>query len=444
MKNNENQFTIDNLAESLSVEVKNWLGGLQEKETQAKLAKEIIALANHGGGQIYIGFEDEENGIHKEIVPKEGEVSGFSRDKLASVVSRYIEPNFECEIDMRRRTDSEIVHPIILVPSIDKTPVWAKRSSPDETTLKSSCLYIRRPGAQSEPPCDRGDWLNIIDLLVRNRQDELLNAFRNILTPKAIPPESMLQNLIQWDTLQYKNWFQQVEKSQTNQLTKSTQLGTYSFSFRIHGFTSETNTEISQFLRSEMKNMSGFPPFSLPYNQYPGQNDSDGNLYFWLPTKSDGFQDYWKISKQGYGFHIRNFREDTPDYWSIYPKPKYPSFDISVHVYRAAEYVNSVSQIAQKFADINAKIDCKLTYRNMLGRSLATHNPGKYDIWHGGTSKSQEISNSITFNSAETELSLKEIIYRLLAPMFEHFDMFGLEKGLVNYIVDDAKSYQSK
>ena len=58
MDKNLTQYLIDNLQEGLQVEVKNWLGGLKDNHHKAKLAKEIIALANSGGGQIFIGFND--------------------------------------------------------------------------------------------------------------------------------------------------------------------------------------------------------------------------------------------------------------------------------------------------------------------------------------------------------------------------------------------------
>jgi predicted HTH transcriptional regulator len=62
MSDSKIQFLINNLHENLEVEVKNWLNGLQSNDEKATLAKEIIALANHGGGYIFIGFEDEGDG----------------------------------------------------------------------------------------------------------------------------------------------------------------------------------------------------------------------------------------------------------------------------------------------------------------------------------------------------------------------------------------------
>ena len=46
-------FLINHLSERQDIEVKNWLNGLQKAADKARLAKEIIALANNGGGDIF-------------------------------------------------------------------------------------------------------------------------------------------------------------------------------------------------------------------------------------------------------------------------------------------------------------------------------------------------------------------------------------------------------
>ena len=71
------QFIADNLQENLEVEVKNWLNGLQAKSDKAILAREIIALANHGGGYIFIGFDDK-GATLPEIAPAVGELEAFT------------------------------------------------------------------------------------------------------------------------------------------------------------------------------------------------------------------------------------------------------------------------------------------------------------------------------------------------------------------------------
>lgn len=52
---------INEPRETLDVEVKTWLD-LSNPDHRAIIAKEIIALANHGGGFLVIGFDERTDG----------------------------------------------------------------------------------------------------------------------------------------------------------------------------------------------------------------------------------------------------------------------------------------------------------------------------------------------------------------------------------------------
>ena len=47
--------------EALDIQVKEWLD-LADNDHRSMIAKEIIALANHGGGFLVIGFEERADG----------------------------------------------------------------------------------------------------------------------------------------------------------------------------------------------------------------------------------------------------------------------------------------------------------------------------------------------------------------------------------------------
>ncbi len=49
--------------ETLEVELKNWLDIVGSNEHKATLAKELIALANHGGGYVVFGFDETGDGV---------------------------------------------------------------------------------------------------------------------------------------------------------------------------------------------------------------------------------------------------------------------------------------------------------------------------------------------------------------------------------------------
>ena len=260
MNNDIVKFQIDNLQESLDVEVKNWLNGLQSNDDKAKLAKEIIALANHGGGYIFIGFEDEdENGFHKEIQPNQIESSGFSQDTVSSVVERFSEPSCQCVLGYFKRSGSEIPHPVIFVPGEHRTPIWAKRGN-DTADLKQKTVYIRGVGAQSRPPINQDEWEKLINRLVKARQGELLSSIRDILSPPKVSIEPEV-DLIAWVQSSKAVWQEKLETLEQDSPYRLNH-GHWSVAFKIKPFQVNTLVELSEKLDREMPKHSGWPPFT--------------------------------------------------------------------------------------------------------------------------------------------------------------------------------------
>ncbi|MCE9523139.1 MAG: ATP-binding protein, partial [Alphaproteobacteria bacterium] len=85
------QDLVDNPAETLSVEHKQWLD-LTDKGVRADLARHIAALANHGGGVIVFGFTDDMK------FAGANPFAAVDRDVIASIVTKYLEPPFHCDV----------------------------------------------------------------------------------------------------------------------------------------------------------------------------------------------------------------------------------------------------------------------------------------------------------------------------------------------------------
>ena len=66
-----------NPREDLEVELKGWLD-LDEGAHKADLAKAILALGNHGGGYVLIGYDDATRGP---IPPTTGATNHYDQDK---------------------------------------------------------------------------------------------------------------------------------------------------------------------------------------------------------------------------------------------------------------------------------------------------------------------------------------------------------------------------
>lgn len=94
--------------EALDVEVKEWLD-LTDSGHRALIAKEIIALANHGGGYIVVGFKELSDGTFEPATPRPANLDAWSQDSIQSIVAKYVDPTIQCRVVHRdapaRRTD---------------------------------------------------------------------------------------------------------------------------------------------------------------------------------------------------------------------------------------------------------------------------------------------------------------------------------------------------
>ena len=86
-------------SETLDFEVKGWLD-LNDAEARGTIAKAIIALENHGGGFLLIGFsKDQERLIPNAQRP--ASLAQYSTDEINSIIKKCAEPYRDWETDRK-------------------------------------------------------------------------------------------------------------------------------------------------------------------------------------------------------------------------------------------------------------------------------------------------------------------------------------------------------
>src|SRR6185369_4556991 len=96
------QDRVDNPQETLEVELKRWLN-LKDKLVRAKIARHICAIANHGGGYIVFGFNDDGS----------PDLSGpnydhYSTDEFSGIAKAYLSPPPQCAARVVTSTAGQI------------------------------------------------------------------------------------------------------------------------------------------------------------------------------------------------------------------------------------------------------------------------------------------------------------------------------------------------
>lgn len=443
MNNDGINFRINNLSERLDVEVKNWLNGLKTPDDQAKLAKEIIAIANSGGGEIYVGFDDVGEG-HPEIEPESGEPDAFTQDRIVGLIEKYVIPSFQCTVGLFRQDGSRVDHPVITVPGSHRTPVWAKRGSPDGSKLQQGTVYVRRPGGASEPARTQDDWEKLLDRLVRARRDEMLDAVRDVLHPPgnvAVP----VADLEKWDKECLNLWQERTNNLQAGDGRKH-EKGFWTLSFSIDPFNSPTLKELRQTLDLRLPAYSGWPPFTYLHHEPRTPRPIEDKIVAWLAKDhssasfiQDGYlEDFWCVSRDGCGFLLRGMEEDGPHYSRRSPAPSHGGyFDWTLPTYRMMEVLKFIEAFAAVFTSGGSQFQILLRYRGMEGRRLSQHSI-KYMLPGERTCFQEQLESRLEGDIVKIGTALEELVHSLLMPVYEQFDFAELPQEVVNGVIRDA------
>ncbi|MEE4208058.1 MAG: hypothetical protein V2I43_02175 [Parvularcula sp.] len=296
--------------EALDVEVKEWLD-LSDPAHKATLAKEIIALANHGGGFVIAGFREREDGLFEPLSERPEDLSAWSQDAIQGIVSRYIDPPIQCAVVHQAATTSGVVYPVISVPGGHRVPIVAKRGSPTGGDLIPRRVLVRRPGRNSEEPQSPEEWHQLFDRIVRNRQADLLDMFRVIMSGE-LPTASTSTEPTRRDELDafvthaIERWTASVSVLPADAAPRFLN-GYYDLSFAIDGdFENKTLAQLNDIIRLAVRNHSGWPPFVTIYRPPFTPRPIEGAVESWFGMDDDGpaedpaHSDFWRVSPAGF------------------------------------------------------------------------------------------------------------------------------------------------
>lgn len=423
--------------ETLDVEVKEWLD-LTENGHRALLAKEIIALANHGGGYIVVGFEDLADGSFQPATPRPANLDAWSQDSIQGIVAKYLDPTIQCSVLHRERPGTTERHPIILVPGGHRSPVRAKSGSPDGSKLVAHRTYVRRPGPNSEEPRTAAEWDRLLERCVQARQAELLDAMRSIMAgvvPAGAAAEpTRHQKLLEFEATAVERWTSlnsRLPKEAPSRLIH----GFYDVGIAIDGpFDVQSLGTLRSTISNAVRNHSGWPPF-LTLNRKPfAPKPVDGAVEFWRGPDLDGSyekparHDFWRISPDGLLFTRRGFPEDG----NFFDIPPGASFDITAPTWRLGEAILGGYYIATALNAHDANLVFHCRWSGLHNRALVSKgNPNRllFDDDRHCAQSSYEATQTVAVRALPG--ALPEVVFAILAPLYELFDFFQLPKRLV-------------
>lgn len=427
----ELQPLITEPREDLDAEYKDWLD-LTNNKHRATLAKAAIALANHGGGRIIIGFAEQGQTLVSEPCPEE--IPEITQDSVNAAIRRYAEPRFHCEMYNVLHLDTGVSHPVVIVPGTLTVPVMSKNQCQGAIALNR--CYIRKPGPESEEPRTSEEWRNLFNRCLRANRDEMLEAIRSIMTGRVEMQDSMpnvLDDLRDYCTAAHNRWKGLVSSEPDDSLARFPH-GYYEMAFSLVGATpvndlGELQNRLS--IARQIK-LSGWTPFLDIKGSGGGPYPYEDFVESWLGQSYNGqtlgdphLCDFWRASLEGKLYTIRGYLEDGQD------NAPGRVFYIPLPIGRIGEGLLFASRFAETFEEVEQiALHCRFT--GLEGRSLRWSPQYVTPSSRGGSSSStNEVILTGQITQQQIQDNLAEVLHPLLQRLYVQFNFFKLPFDVV-------------
>ena len=431
--------------EDIDVEYKDWLDPRMEKD-RATLAKAAIALANHGGGHIVLGFQEANRALRS--VPRRDSVPEITQDDVNAAIRRYAEPEFHCRVFGVPNPATGISHAIVRVPG-SGVPVMSKRDQ-EEAGVSQHKFYIRKPGPRSEEPHTAEEWRRLLDRCIWARREDMLDSIRSIVLGQAEQRDSLpepLEALTDFCTAANGRWTELVSGLPADSPSRFP-FGYYEMGFALIGAApAESLTELMRRLGiAQGIKLSGWPHF-LHMSVDGWEPRIYGNfIEAWVgrpvdrPMWNDPFHaDFWPASVDGKLYTVRGYIEDgeLAQHRRTAPGTEFSNAIPSIKIAEGLLFASRLSAVFQGVEQI--AIRCRFT--GLEGRSLLlVDNPAPFtDVGPAIRDPYVILTGQVSLQQVHDNLT--EVIHSLVRPLYERFDFYQIPISHVQSMLQQLRRY---
>ena len=416
--------------EDIDVEYKDWLDPRTDKD-RASLAKAAIALANHGGGHIILGFR--ESGRELRSVARRSDVPAMTQDAVNAAIRRYAEPEFHCQVFGVPNPATGTSHTIARVPG-SSVPVMSKRDQ-DEAGVSQHKFYIRKPGPRSEEPHTAEEWRRLLDRCVQARRGDMLDAIRSIVsgqTEQLDSPPEPLEALTDFCIAANGRWAELSSDLPADSPSRFP-FGYYEMGFALIGaMPTESLTELMRRLGvAQGTKLSGWPHFLHMSVEGWEPRIYEDFIEAWVGRPVGGSMwndpfhaDFWRASVDGKLYTIRGYIEDGELAQERGSAPG-AEFSNAIPSIKVAEGLLFASRLATVFDGVD-QIAIRCCFTGLEGRSLLlVDNPAPFtDI--GPTIRDPQVILTGQVSLQQVRDNLTEVIHNLVRPLYEQFGFYEI------------------
>jgi hypothetical protein len=440
---------VDRPSESLAVELKRWIDP-DQPEHIAKIVRAALALRNHNGGFLVIGFDNETSQPDTAHAPKDAKAA-FHIDKIQGYVAKFASEPFEIAIEFPVR--DEQAYPVIAIPAGVRTPVATKGELKglNGPLISTGDVYIRSLRANNTASTTKArwnDWPQIVEICFENREadigrflrrhlgganpSEFLSALQTAGQPVATPHDE-LRGILR----EGSERFAEVVAERKAQLPKH---GSWEVAMLIVGAVPPhgANTPFLNLLDSSNPDYTGWPIWL----DSRGFSDQTSRPYvvegvweaFMSSLKSswgNDHLDFMRLDPRGRFYLRRALQDDMVR--SERSIPPLTQLDFALAILRTAEAIAVGIAFARAMGCDPEKTFLAYVFRwtGLRGRTLTSWANPERHLSSAGQAY-DDVVESVVDVPLDTPLSaLDDYVGRVIARLFEVFDGFAISKSVI-------------
>jgi|SRR5579884_988270 len=423
--------------EELDIELKGWLdistkNDPNAKENQADLAQAILALANHGGGYILIGFA-EVGGAWQPDPNRPTNLKGYSQDAINSIVQRFAEPSFHCSMHHIEHPTTREIYPVIVVPGGHRVPIRSKADGPNLAHVKQNCYYIRRLGPKSEQIQTAKEWDDLINRCVRMAKEELLTDIRSLLfgiqIPNSNPDQDIEKEFINWVEAAITRFKVQAATLTTEEYNTRYEHGVWTFAYRVIGdFKPLSHGDFLDLLNKVDAHLTGWPVWTIFNRPDLSPSMHDNVIECWLKDINDPeprLSDFWWASPKGMMFLLRGYGDDSSRLTQYYGVQPGTVLDPVLPIWEVGECLLHAQRLANALSDSTTRILVQASWEGLSGRVFTSwHSPGR--VYIPRKARTDRVVTNTETTPEQIDSNLPEVVSAILQPLYDVFGFFKM------------------
>ena len=437
---------VENPREDLAIECKAWLD-VTDNLQRAKIARHLAALANHGGGYLVLGFNDDLTPDHR----RPTDVKIYNRDVFSDIVRRYLTPRFQCEV-VHVPAANGYEFAIVRVPGHGSVPIATKADGPKGKSgtpqgIRAGVYYIRKPGPESAAIIGAEEWEPLIRRCVLSNRDGLLRDFATVMYQREQPMPDDGEQLTVWHQNSERRFVELLPDDVASRWPVLISENRYQLSYLISTEEGETlsTADLARILEEinvEVRNTvwtgwSMFYPFARPDiapRLYPENADGTGGdvLECNLLIDEDfdiSLPDYWRIAPDGRVTLVRTYREDRVRSARSLQRKSGTWLSPETVVRETTELVTHARLLARYF-QTPTRILFRCTWLGLQGRELADFDSTIY--WgHGHVASADLRTTEGDWPIATIAATCTGVVSELCSPVL---NIFGFTRCSAQFV----------